>query len=141
MKTLLSGVVVFFILTILCTKSTAQQFPIYPSTYDVLGPFPKGMREFGADTLEAFGKSFLSFNLILKGSIFNIPRGGNLTYPSEYAPNGHTTWMSVESGESGLVHINYPFWEESFLQSPYGWSSLLWKGWALGDIQIPHDGW
>jgi hypothetical protein len=53
MKTLQCSVV-FYILGVLCMKINAQ-FPIWPSSYDVLGPFPKGMREIGADTLEAYG--------------------------------------------------------------------------------------
>jgi len=100
-----------------------------PSKWDVLGPFPVGMREVDALSLNAFG------------SIFAIPRGDNNTYPSELGVNGRISWTVVFTGPDNSVQISYPYWNLSFLQPPYGWQILLWQGWALGDFVTPRTSW
>jgi hypothetical protein len=73
------------------------------------------------------------------GGIFEITRGGSDTYPSELGPSGQVSWTTSQT-EGNKVSVEYPYWEESFLQDPYGWSILMWQGWAVGDFPVSSSG-
>ncbi|KAF8976537.1 hypothetical protein BGZ46_008181 [Entomortierella lignicola] len=106
------------------------------STWEVLGPFPTGMREqdFGADPLEAFGgfKS-LSYN----------PEDW---YPSELAKNGIVSWHTTEMDTQDWVHVEYPDIEWKFNQQFMGWAFNQYQAWARSSFTVPlvaatsHDG-
>ncbi|KAF8938526.1 hypothetical protein BGZ58_000718 [Dissophora ornata] len=67
-------------------------------TWQVLGPFPTGMREqdFGADPLEAFG------------GFRSLSYDAEANYPSELAKDGIVRWHTTDMDNEGWIHVLYP---------------------------------
>lgn len=103
-------------------------YPIPPTTWDILGPFPLGARELGADPLEAYG------------GIEGIPRGGDLTYPSELADGGRVGWREVDANENGSLSLSFPEIRWEPLEEAHGTAGILFQGWALGDFTVRENG-
>eukprot|EP01121_Diplochlamys_sp_Union-15-3_P019133 TRINITY_DN7129_c0_g1_i1.p1 TRINITY_DN7129_c0_g1~~TRINITY_DN7129_c0_g1_i1.p1 ORF type:complete len:874 (+),score=148.91 TRINITY_DN7129_c0_g1_i1:71-2692(+) len=116
-----------WLLSIFCFSSIYSQIiPIPPKEWDILGPFPYGYRELGADPLEAFG------------GITKIPRADNTYYPSELAPFGKVTWSKSKPDVNGFVEPSFNISWDSF-GGPFGWAGQLWQGWALGDFVVQNE--
>ncbi|RUP51139.1 hypothetical protein BC936DRAFT_149748 [Jimgerdemannia flammicorona] len=99
-----------------------------PQLWEVLGPFPTGMREqdFGADPLEAFG------------GFANLPFSIVDRYPSELADNGTVGWFTIKTGTDGKTVGPIPFkgvrW--SFNQLSQGWAVNQFQAWARSRIVL-----
>ncbi|RUS26818.1 hypothetical protein BC938DRAFT_484077 [Jimgerdemannia flammicorona] len=102
---------------------------LVPRVWEVLGPFPTGMREqdFGADPLEAFG------------GFPNLPFSDVDRYPSELADNGTVGWFKIETNKDGITVGPIPFegvrW--SFNQLSQGWAINQFQSWARTRLVLP----
>ncbi|KYR01215.1 hypothetical protein DLAC_02333 [Tieghemostelium lacteum] len=120
MKTIL----VILILGISIYQCIGQSVEL-PSSYNVLGPFAIGQREYGLDTLEAYG------------GIFNIRIGDNSTYPSELGTGGRVGWTQVQTSAPGQFSITFDDQIDwSFYQQVFGWTIWLYYGYAIGQFEI-----
>eukprot|EP00026_Physarum_polycephalum_P002438 Phypoly_transcript_02444.p1 GENE.Phypoly_transcript_02444~~Phypoly_transcript_02444.p1 ORF type:complete len:863 (+),score=95.22 Phypoly_transcript_02444:156-2744(+) len=120
------SVALLLINTLICTSLAGV--PSWPTSWDVLGPFPFAYREQGADPLVAFG------------GIDLVPRADASTYPSEVVNGGRAGWTKANVTEEGVVNIAFSDivnWD--LLGDGVGPSAQLWQGWALGDFSVEHS--
>ncbi|KAG0302935.1 hypothetical protein BGZ98_007110 [Dissophora globulifera] len=98
-------------------------------TWQVLGPFPTGMREqdFGADPLEAFG------------GFRSLPYDKDAKFPSELAKDGVVQWHTTEMDEQGWVHVLYPDIDWKFNQQFLGWAFNQFQAWARTSFTVPES--
>ncbi|KAF9912082.1 hypothetical protein EC991_001028 [Linnemannia zychae] len=97
------------------------------TTWEVLGPFPTGMREqdFGADPLEAFGGfRYLEYD-------------ANAIFPSELALDGHVGWHTTKMDSEGWVSVLYPDIKWQFNQQFLGWGFNQFQAWARTSFVVP----
>ncbi|KAL1923835.1 uncharacterized protein VTP21DRAFT_8815 [Calcarisporiella thermophila] len=104
---------------------------LLPSEWEVLGPFPTGMREqdFGADPLEAFG------------GIDSLSYNPSDMYPSELVDGGFTTWMKVNtmSDRETVGPVKYDNVRWDFNRIPFGWASSQFQSWARSTFTVPQN--
>lgn len=102
--------------------------PQIPKVWTVMGPFPLGMRELGADPLAAFA-----------GDWWARP---DATFPSEIADGGHVGLSSVQTAADGRtvgpIVFEEPRW--SFNREFWGWAFNQWQGWARGEFHVDEAG-
>ncbi|KAG9062426.1 hypothetical protein KI688_005341 [Linnemannia hyalina] len=98
------------------------------TTWQVLGPFPTGMREqdFGADPLEAFG------------GFRQLEYDAKAKFPSELAPDGVVGWHTTKMDHHGWVNVHYPDIEWEFNQLFLGWGFNQFQAWARTTIIVPN---
>eukprot|EP00029_Vermamoeba_vermiformis_P007799 TRINITY_DN3474_c0_g1_i1.p1 TRINITY_DN3474_c0_g1~~TRINITY_DN3474_c0_g1_i1.p1 ORF type:complete len:171 (+),score=16.99 TRINITY_DN3474_c0_g1_i1:118-630(+) len=111
----------------ICALLCGHSLSIAPKTWDTIGPFPGGMREIAGMSLDAYSSIFTAVI-------------DNTTYPSELGVNGRVGWKKFNTNDDGSVLIYYADFDKSFLQPPYGWSILLWQGWAIGEFAVETTG-
>jgi hypothetical protein len=111
---------------------TIQQFPsgpILPQFFDIIGPFPAGIRELGGDVLEAFGGIREAWNKYSNGDT-------NASYPSELVDGGRAKWKRVAlTGNDcrfGYGEADGVRWEK--LTNAFGPPVLLFSAWAVGNF-------
>ncbi|KAI8092831.1 uncharacterized protein BX664DRAFT_328258 [Halteromyces radiatus] len=96
------------------------------SVWQVLGPFPIGMREqdFGADPLEAYG------------GFSQLKYSKTSQFPSELSPKGQVGWTKVKSIDNVVGPLLFPDirWEQNGI--PFGWSIEQYQAWARGNLKI-----
>lgn len=102
--------------------------PTPPQLWDVLGPFPAGARELGADPIEAYG------------GILALPRADDTTYPTDLTDGGRAGWSQATTAEDGWTAIAFPEVRWEPLNEHHGWAGLLWQGWAWGDFVVEESG-
>eukprot|EP01104_Vermistella_antarctica_P015898 TRINITY_DN5317_c0_g1_i2.p1 TRINITY_DN5317_c0_g1~~TRINITY_DN5317_c0_g1_i2.p1 ORF type:complete len:466 (+),score=62.11 TRINITY_DN5317_c0_g1_i2:53-1399(+) len=111
-------------------QTPSSSAAVSPQQWNVIGPFPTGMRELGADPLFAF----------LDGGIFDVPDPSprsSPSFPSELGVNGTVTWSTWSMNNESEVFISFDhLYKESFLQEPYGWAVLEWQGWAVANVTV-----
>ncbi|KAF9107795.1 hypothetical protein BGX29_004854 [Mortierella sp. GBA35] len=112
------------------SKSTLfgpRHAPMNP-TWQVLGPFPTGMREqdFGADPLEAFG-GFRQLEYDTKAK-----------FPSELALDGVVGWHTTKMDHDGWVSVHYPDIKWEFNQRFLGWGFNQFQAWARTTFTVPN---
>ena len=130
LRVLLVAALVCVGVTAACAASPPY-VPSAPHVWDILGPFPYGYRELGADPVARWG------------GIAAVPRANTSVYfPSELVFGGATTWSTATPDSDGTVSLGGSFngtrW--AFAAAPYGWPAQLWQGWALGDFDVAHAG-
>eukprot|EP01112_Ceratiomyxa_fruticulosa_P022069 TRINITY_DN7980_c1_g1_i1.p1 TRINITY_DN7980_c1_g1~~TRINITY_DN7980_c1_g1_i1.p1 ORF type:complete len:875 (+),score=198.67 TRINITY_DN7980_c1_g1_i1:181-2805(+) len=120
---------IFVVLVLVLVGIARAQSNIPLTAWDVIAPFPLGMREQGADPLEAFG------------GIFNIPRGGILTYPTDLVFGGRAAWQSIQADSSGSVTIQYnsSYVDWDLIEGWAGEAGSMFQGWGLADFSIAQD--
>ncbi|KAF9150478.1 hypothetical protein BG015_007724 [Linnemannia schmuckeri] len=108
-------------------KYAARYVPI-DTTWQVLGPFPTGMREqdFGADPLEAFG------------GFRQLEYDAKAKFPSELALDGVVSWHTTKMDHHGWVNVHYPDIKWEFNQLSLGWGINQFQGWARTTITVPN---
>ncbi|KAJ3034657.1 hypothetical protein HDV00_004796 [Rhizophlyctis rosea] len=103
--------------------------PKLPSSWQALGPFPRGSREQGADPLSAYG------------GFENLPFSETDQYPSELADGGYVKWQTVRTNSDqsvGPVVYNNVRWD--FNQDPFGWTSLHHSIYLRGNFTVSRGG-
>ncbi|KAI9202381.1 uncharacterized protein BJ171DRAFT_514823 [Polychytrium aggregatum] len=102
--------------------------PQMPEIWEVLGPFPVGPRELGADPLSAYG------------GFEKLPYSTTQGYPSELATGGYVYWRQVVShGDTvGPVLYNNVRWD--FNEGPFGWTSLHHSTYFRSTLHVPKSG-
>ncbi|KAK3839610.1 MAG: hypothetical protein J3R72DRAFT_492567 [Linnemannia gamsii] len=108
-------------------KYRARIIPI-ETTWQVLGPFPTGMREqdFGADPLEAFG------------GFRHLQYDAEAKFPSELALDGLVRWHTTKMDFNGWVSVHYPDIKWQFNQQSLGWGFNQFQAWARTTFIIPN---
>ncbi|KAG0373548.1 hypothetical protein BGX24_011557 [Mortierella sp. AD032] len=108
-------------------KYGARIIPI-ETTWQVLGPFPTGMREqdFGADPLEAFG------------GFRHLQYDAEAKFPSELALDGLVRWHTAKMDFNGWVSVHYPDITWQFNQQSLGWGFNQFQAWARTTFIIPN---
>ncbi|KAF8948106.1 hypothetical protein BGZ47_006514 [Haplosporangium gracile] len=108
-------------------KYTARHVPI-DTTWQVLGPFPTGMREqdFGADPLEAFG------------GFRQLEYDAKAQFPSELALDGVVGWHTTKMDHHGWINVHYPDIKWEFNQLFLGWGFNQFQAWARTTITVPN---
>ncbi|KAH7044264.1 hypothetical protein BKA57DRAFT_469111 [Linnemannia elongata] len=108
-------------------KYAGRYVPI-DTTWQVLGPFPTGMREqdFGADPLEAFG------------GFRQLEYDAEAKFPSELAPDGVVGWHTTKMDHLGWVNVHYPDIKWEFNQLFLGWGFNQFQAWARTTIIVPN---
>ncbi|KAJ3120897.1 hypothetical protein HK098_004132 [Nowakowskiella sp. JEL0407] len=105
-----------------------------PLEWEVLGPFPIGSREVGADPLSAYG----GFEV--------LPYNTSAHFPSELADNGYVTWQKIKTTEDkltgeqvvGPVEFDNVRWE--FNAQAFGWIALHHVIYFRGFFTVPETG-
>ncbi|KAF9124931.1 hypothetical protein BGW39_007787 [Mortierella sp. 14UC] len=108
-------------------KYGARNVPI-ETTWQVLGPFPTGMREqdFGADPLEAFG------------GFRRLEYDAKAKFSSELAPDGLVGWHTTKMDLEGWVSVFYPDIKWQFNQQFLGWGFNQFQAWARTTFIVPN---
>ena len=107
----------------------ASAAPSIPSEWHVVGPFPLGMRELGADPLAPYGDV----------AWWESPWP---SFPSEIADGGYvgvsTAQTSADGKTVGPIYFEAPRWE--FSRDFWGWAFNQWQGWARGEFHVETAG-
>ncbi|OZJ04129.1 hypothetical protein BZG36_02819 [Bifiguratus adelaidae] len=99
---------------------------VFPSEWEVLGPFPAGMREqnYGADPLEAYG------------GFHSLTYDEHDRYSSEFGPNGTIGWRRVYMTNDHYATVEYPEIDWAFVTEPSGWPAIQHQTWARATLSI-----
>ncbi|ORX36656.1 hypothetical protein BD324DRAFT_626687 [Kockovaella imperatae] len=118
------------------TTEAVEVQPKLDARWEVVGPFPAGMREhtiFGSP-LHAFPPS--------SGEDVDIdfarrPFNTSDTWPSELAVGGHVEWSTFEMEEDGKLDIAFHGINWKQYRSDHGWASLQHQVLARGRFHLP----
>ncbi|KAI8812023.1 hypothetical protein BJ742DRAFT_794536 [Cladochytrium replicatum] len=111
------------------SKASRAPLSLFPSHWELLGPFPIGSRELGADPLSAYG------------GFESLPYDQSATFPSELADDGFVSWKTTETNIDGTVGpIDYANVRWEFNQLAFGWIALHHCTYFRGLFHVPSAG-
>ncbi|KAG0226718.1 hypothetical protein BGW41_004100 [Actinomortierella wolfii] len=96
--------------------------------WEILGPFPSGMREqdFGADPLEPYG------------GFRSLRYDPNARFASELAQGGTVGWHKTNQDDEGWVHVLFPEIPWQFNEKFLGWGFNQYQAWARTTFRVPY---
>ena len=102
-----------------------------PRVWQILGPFPLGMREEGADPLAPYGHE-------------GHEGHEDQLYPSELVDHGFVGWTYFDNSNGSPDTTVGPIQFDTgvrwgFNRDFYGWTINQWQGWAVSTLAVPED--